>query len=106
MKTFTEFYLGKISEALIDKAMAKGKWMTQAEVERMHQVTYRGGMFMVRHRDKRGAGWRWFVAWDGQIGGTRVRVTKELARADAAFEAVRREVDRLHDSSGSDGANA
>lgn len=106
MKTFTELYLQRISEALIDRAMERGKWMTQAEVERMHQVSYRGGMFMVRHRDKRGTGWRWFVSWEGQIGGLKARVTKEMAKAVSAFEAVRREVDRLHDVSETMGATS
>ena len=96
MLGFTEYYLHQIAEAQIRRLVEKGKWMTQDEVERMHQVSYRHGTFMVRHRDKRGRGWRWFVAWDGQIGGKPVRVTKEAGRAVTAFETVRREVERLH----------
>ena len=96
MLGFTEYYLHQIMEAQVRRLVEKGQWMTQDEVERMHQVSYRHGTFMVRHRDKRGAGWRWFVAWDGQIGGKRVRVTKEAGKAVTAFEAVRREVERLY----------
>jgi len=99
MKTFTDFYLDRIAEALIDRAMEKGKWMTQAEVERMHQVTYRGGMFMVRHRDpkKIGGPWRWLVSWEGQIGSQKVYIREVAGRAVTAFERVRRDIDKRHD---------
>jgi hypothetical protein len=93
---FTEYYLHQIMEAQIRRLVEKGKWMTQEEVERMHLVSYRNGSFIVRHRDKRGPGWRWFVSWNGAINGKRVRVAKEAGRAVTAFETVRREVERLH----------
>lgn len=99
MKTFTAFYLDRIAEALIDHAMKRGKWMTQAEVERMHQVSYRGGMFMVRHHDPKSVGgrWQWMVSWIGQISGEPKHIRHTSGKAGTSFENVRREIDRLHD---------
>jgi len=93
MKTFTEFYLDRITDALIDRAMEKGKWMTQAEVERMHQMPYRGGVFMVRRRiGHKTAEWR--VSWDSRCDGKGFYTFSEAGKAVTAFERVRREVDR------------
>lgn len=98
MKTFTEFYLDRIAEALIDRAMEKGKWMTQVEVERMHLVEYRKGYFMVRRLGRPHGKHIWRVSWDNRATDEkRQYVAHEASKAVTAFERVRREVDRLHD---------
>lgn len=100
MKTFTDFYLDRICEALIDKAMSEDRWMTQEEVERMHLVEYRSGYFSVRRRRDIGRGREWRVSWDNRASGDRrVYVANEGGRAVTAFERTRREVDKILDAS-------
>lgn len=97
MKTFTQIYLDRISEALIDKAMREGKWMTQEEVERMHLSPYRDGVFMVRRTEKPHGKHGWRVFWRGSVGGLYQRVEHSAGKAVTAFERVRRGVDHLYD---------
>lgn len=95
MKTFTELYLQRISEALIDRAMKKGKWMTQAEVERHHMVPYRDGVLFVRRHEEAHGKTTWQVSWKGTIGHEQY-VSENGKRAVAVFERLRREVDQRY----------
>lgn len=97
MKTFTELYLQRISEALIDRAMERGKWMTQAEVERHHMVPYRDGILFVRRHEQVHGATTWQVSWDGVIG-HRQHVSESGKRAVAVFERLRREVDKRYNA--------
>lgn len=98
MMTFTELYLRRISESLIDHAMAKGKWMTQAEVERMHLSSYRNGTFWVRRTPQPHDRHGWRVSWSGGVNGVMLRFANDAGKAVTAFERTRREVDRAIDN--------